>query len=85
MVQYNSVVSDESDVGFRMRGVNLSEISRARFLGIIIDDNLNFHDQAKFILTKPNRNKRKLYKTKPYLSKASVKFLYMLLGWSKIV
>ena len=81
---YVNVSSDQLDVSLSIRGVNLTKVSRANFLGVIRVENLMFDDFADLVVRKLSGVISIIYKAKPCLSKATMKLLYISLNWSPL-
>ena len=79
---HGNVSPDPSGARLSNREVELTNVNRAKLLGINIAENPKFNNNEFFVLPKPSSVIGIIYKEKTFRSKATTMFLYMSLGWS---
>ena len=53
-------------------------------MSIVLEEQLKFDDHAYFVYKKLSSVTAIIYEAKPYVSKATLTLLYMLLGWPQL-
>ena len=71
-------------VDLHLNGEKLTRVNQAKFLGVIIDDQVKFDLHADFVLKKLSIVSGIIWKSKNVLPKRTLKTLYLSLGWSYI-
>ena len=61
---------------FFINGIGIGQVDKTKFLGVIIDETLNFEDHLKYIRGKISRSLGILYKGKKYFDKTTLMTLY---------
>ena len=60
----------------QISGINIDQVSKTKFLGVIIDSKLTWKDHINFIKTKISKGIGILYRARKFLNEQSLKTLY---------
>ena len=70
--------------GLHMDGIRLNRVNCVKFLGIYIDNHLNFKEHVNFLISKLNSIKGMMYSRRAYLPDSCRMKLYFSLVHSKL-